>query len=121
VGDQLLVRLAERLRGQLAEVPDAVVGRLGGDEFAVVLPGVDRGTATAIGQRLVAALVDDVAVGRRRVRVSASIGLAMAGPGTPFEEVLQEADLAMYGAKEGGRGRLHVGTLPVPRSASVAP
>jgi diguanylate cyclase (GGDEF)-like protein len=121
VGDQLLVRLAERLRGQLAEVPDAVVGRLGGDEFAVVLPGVDRGTATAIGQRLVAALVDDVAVGRRRVRVSASIGLAMAGPGTPFEEVLQEADLAIYGAKESGRGRLHVGTLPVPRSASVAP
>jgi diguanylate cyclase (GGDEF)-like protein len=87
-------------------VPDAVVGRLGGDEFAVVLPGVDRGTATTLGQRLVLALMDDVAVGRRHVRVSASIGLAMAEPGAAFETVLQQADLAMYGAKERGRGQL---------------
>ena len=121
VGDQVLVRLAERLRTHLEEVPGAVFGRLGGDEFAAVLPGVDRGTATTLGQRLVLALVDEVAVGRRHVQVSASIGLVMAEPGTPFEEALQEADQAMYGAKEGGRGRLHVGTLPVPRSASVAP
>jgi diguanylate cyclase (GGDEF)-like protein len=121
VGDQVLVRLAERLRTHLADVPDAVVGRLGGDEFVAVLPGVDRGTATSMGERLVAVLVDDVAVGRRHVRVSASIGLAMAGPGTPFEEALQEADLAMYGAKQNGRGRLHGGTLPVQRSASVGP
>lgn len=121
VGDQVLVRLAERLRTHLEEVPGAVFGRLGGDEFAAVLPGVDRGTATTLGQRLVLALVDDVAVGRRHVRVSASIGLAMAQPGTPFEEALQEADQAMYGAKEGGRGRLHGAPLPVQRSASVGP
>ncbi|MGR6965702.1 diguanylate cyclase domain-containing protein [Geodermatophilus sp. URMC 61] len=119
VGDQVLVRLAERLRTRLEDVPGAVVGRLGGDEFAAVLPGVDSGTATALGQRLVVALMDDVEVGRRHVRVSASIGLAMAEPGTPFEDALQEADRAMYGAKEGGRGRLHGGTLPIPRSASV--
>jgi diguanylate cyclase (GGDEF)-like protein len=121
VGDQVLVRLAERLRTHLEEVPGAVVGRLGGDEFAAVLPGVDRGTATTLGQRLVLALVDDVAVGRRHVRVSASIGLAMAEPGTPFEEALQEADQAMYGAKADGRGRLHGAPLPVQRSASVGP
>ncbi|MGK5114375.1 diguanylate cyclase domain-containing protein [Geodermatophilus sp. CPCC 205506] len=113
VGDQLLVRLADRLRAQVEGVPDAVVGRLGGDEFAVVLPGLDLATAETIGERLVAALVDEVAVGRRSVRVSASIGLAMAAPGTPFEEVLQEADLAMYGAKEQGRGRLHGRTAGV--------
>ncbi|MFW3172909.1 diguanylate cyclase domain-containing protein [Geodermatophilus sp. CPCC 206100] len=109
VGDQLLVRLAERLRDTLEDVPDAVVGRLGGDEFAAVLPGLDRETAARIGQRLVGALVDEVEVGRRSVRVSASIGLAMAGPGTTFEDVLQEADVAMYGAKERGRGVLHAG------------
>jgi diguanylate cyclase (GGDEF)-like protein len=106
VGDQLLVRLAERLRAHLEDVPDAVVGRLGGDEFAAVLPGLDRATAETVGQRLVAALVDEVAVGRRSVRVSASIGLAMAEPGAAFESVLQQADLAMYGAKERGRGQL---------------
>ncbi|MGY1660588.1 diguanylate cyclase domain-containing protein [Geodermatophilus sp. SYSU D00705] len=113
VGDQLLVRLADRLRDQLEEVPDAVVGRLGGDEFAAVLPGLDRETAAAVGERLAAALVDEVEVGRRSVRVSASIGLAVAEPGTAFEDVLQAADLAMYGAKERGRGRLHGGTSPV--------
>jgi diguanylate cyclase (GGDEF)-like protein len=108
VGDQLLVRLAERLRDHVDEIPDAVVGRLGGDEFAAVLPRLDRDTAATIGHRLVEALVDEVDVGRRTVRVSASIGLAMAAPGTTFEEVLQDADAAMYAAKERGRGVLHV-------------
>ncbi|TFV62003.1 UNVERIFIED_ORG: sensor domain-containing diguanylate cyclase [Bacillus sp. AZ43] len=109
VGDQLLVRLADRLRDHVEEaVPDAVVGRLGGDEFAVVLPGVQRPQAVDLGHRLTAALVDEVEVGRRSVRVSASIGLALAGPGTTFEEVLSVADRAMYGAKERGRGVLHV-------------
>jgi GGDEF domain-containing protein len=42
------------------------------------------------------------------VRISASIGLAMAAPATPLEEVLRTADLAMYRAKERGRGVLHV-------------
>jgi PleD family two-component response regulator len=53
-------------------------------------------------------LVDVVEVGRRSVRISASIGLAMAAPGTTFEDVLSVADRAMYGAKERGRGVLHV-------------
>ncbi|MBB3085923.1 diguanylate cyclase domain-containing protein [Geodermatophilus sabuli] len=116
VGDQLLVRLAERLRVHLDDVPGVVVGRLGGDEFAAVLPGLDRQTAEAIGRRLVTALVDEVQVGRRTVRVSASIGLAMAAPGTPFEDVLQDADRAMYAAKDAGRGRLR-GAAPAAPSA----
>ena len=108
-GDQLLVRLAERLRDVVHElVPRAVVGRLGGDEFAVVLPGVGRSLAAAIGERLTAVLVDDTKVGRRHVQVSASVGLAMAGPGATLENVLLDGDRAMYGAKERGRGRLHV-------------
>jgi diguanylate cyclase (GGDEF)-like protein len=109
VGDQLLVRLADRLRCSVGEaVPAAIVGRLGGDEFAAVLPGIDQVSAAAIGHRLVDALVDEVEIGRRVVRISASIGLAMAEPGTTLEEVLSLADRAMYGAKERGRGVLHV-------------
>jgi diguanylate cyclase (GGDEF)-like protein len=109
VGDQMLVRLADRLRSHVEEVvPRAVVGRLGGDEFGAVLPGVDRATAASLGHRLAAVLVDEVEVGRRIVRVSASIGLAMAERGTTFEDVLSVADRAMYGAKERGRGMLHV-------------
>jgi GGDEF domain-containing protein len=66
LGDQLLIRIARRLREQIAEVtPDAVVGRLGGDEFAAVLPGLDREAAAGPGGRLVHALVDEVVAGRR--------------------------------------------------------
>jgi diguanylate cyclase (GGDEF)-like protein len=109
VGDQLLARLAGRLREHVLDaVPQAVVGRLGGDEFAAVLPGVDRATAASLGHRLAALLVDEVEVGRRTVRVSASLGLAMAEVGTTFDAVLSSADRAMYGAKERGRGLLHV-------------
>jgi diguanylate cyclase (GGDEF)-like protein len=109
VGDQLLVRLADRLRRQVErELPRAVVGRLGGNEFVAVLPGVDLTTAEAIGHGLAAVLVDEVEVGRRTVRVSASIGLAMASPRTTLNEVLSLADRAMYGAKERGRGVLNM-------------
>jgi diguanylate cyclase (GGDEF)-like protein len=110
VGDQLLVRLADRLRHAVEDVvPDALVGRFGGDEFAAVLPGLDRAAATRIGQCLVGVLTDEVEVGRRSVRVSASIGLAMAAPGARIEDALREADQAMYCAKERGRGVLHSG------------
>ncbi len=92
-----------------------MVGRLAGDEFVAVLPGVDASTAEAIGHGLAAVLVDEVVVGRRTVRVAASIGLEMASAGTTLDEVLPLADRAMYGAKERGRGVLHMvgaGDLP---------
>ncbi|WP_448638641.1 GGDEF domain-containing protein [Geodermatophilus sp. URMC 63] len=109
VGDQLLVRLTERMRRYVEkELPGAVVGRLGGDEFVAVLPGVDAAAAEAIGHGLAAVLVDEVEVGRRTVRVSASIGLAMATAGSTLDEVLSLADRAMYGAKDRGRGALHM-------------
>ena len=124
VGDRLLTRLAQRLEAGLAGLPGVVVGRLGGDEFAAVLPGLTRDEAAAVGERLVTELADEVEVGRRTVRVSVSIGLALAAPGTTFPEVLAEADLAMYGAKARGRGLLHAGTggdLPVPRPGEDLP
>ncbi|MGY1813295.1 diguanylate cyclase domain-containing protein [Blastococcus sp. SYSU D00820] len=109
VGDQLLVRLADRLRRHVEkELPGAVVGRYGGDEFVAVLPGVDLSTASAIGNGLTAVLVDEVEVGRRTVRVSASIGLALAVAGSSLDEVLSHADRAMYSAKARGRGVVHV-------------
>ncbi len=109
LGDQLLVRVAKRLQRRVTEaVPGSVVGRLGGDEFAVVVPGVDQDTAERLGEELVAALVEHVQSGRRWVRVSASIGLAMAAAGTDLTDVVKSADTAMYEAKARGRGCLHV-------------
>ncbi|MET0764363.1 MAG: GGDEF domain-containing protein, partial [Blastococcus sp.] len=108
VGDQLLIRIAQELRTQVtAAVPTAVISRLGGDEFAAVLPGLDREAVTALAEELVAALAIRTRVGRRTVRVSVSMGLAMAAPGAEFRDVLRAADDAMYAAKSNGRGRLH--------------
>ncbi len=73
-----------------------------------VLPGVTTAATEAIGHGRAAVLVDEVEVGRRTVRVSASIGLAMAAPGTTLDEVLSLADRAIYGANERGRGVLYV-------------
>jgi diguanylate cyclase (GGDEF)-like protein len=100
VGDQPLVRLADRPRRRVEkELLGAMMGRLGGDELVAVLPGVDASTAEAIGHGLTAILVDEVEVGRRTVRVSASSGLAMASPGTTLDEVLSRADRAMCGPR----------------------
>ncbi len=108
-GDQLLARLAERLRSRVhVAVPDALVGRMGGDEFAAILPGVQQSVAEALGEELAGALVEEMLSGRRTIRVSASVGLAMNPPGTRFAEALRKADTAMYAAKESGRGRFHV-------------
>ncbi len=108
-GDQLLVRLAERFRSRvLVAVPNALVGRMGGDEFAAVLPGVQQPVAEALGRELADALVEQVLSGRRTIRVSASVGLAMNPPGTRFAEALRKADAAMYAAKESGRWQFHV-------------
>lgn len=108
VGDQLLVRLAEQLRTRLAvSVPTAVIGRLGGDEFAAVLPSLDSEAARKLAEELVTVLTAQTTVGRRTVRVSVSIGLAMSRPGAAFHDVLRAADEAMYAAKSNGRGRLH--------------
>ncbi len=80
-----------------------MVGWLGADEFEAVLPAVDAAPAEAIGHGRAAALVDEAKVGRRTVRVSASIGLAVATRGTTLDEVLSLADRAMYGAKRRSR------------------
>jgi diguanylate cyclase (GGDEF)-like protein len=109
LGDQLLIRIARWLRERIEGVaPDAIVGRLGGDEFAVVLPGLDREAATSLCEQLVHELQEQVAAGRRTVRVSSSIGLAMADPGSTFDDVLRAADDAMYTAKDNGRGGPHL-------------
>jgi diguanylate cyclase len=104
-GDQLLIRVAERLRGTLR--PGDTLARLGGDEFAVLLE--DGGESANVGARLVQALHDPFAVGGRDVTVAASVGLTELEPHDPtptLDELLSRADIAMYGAKRAGKGQL---------------
>jgi diguanylate cyclase (GGDEF)-like protein/PAS domain S-box-containing protein len=107
VGDELIARLAATLRTELRETD--VIARLGGDEFGVILPAATEAEAGAVAEKLLRAVARDgqVADASRRAGVTASIGLAAfdGADGLSAEELLVEADIAMYDAKEGGRNR----------------
>ncbi len=105
VGDELLVRVADRLTAR-TRVGDTVA-RLGGDEFAVLLE--DGGDASAVAAFILGALSRPVLIGMRRLTVTASLGIvsldAEAGP-TTADQLLTRADTAMYAAKRSGKGRV---------------
>jgi len=103
-GDQLLSIVAQRLR---ASVKDGdTVARLGGDEFTVILRDItDTVEVAAVAQRIIEGMRRPVRIVGRDHVVRASIGIAMfPGDGTGIDELLHNADLAMYRAKELGRG-----------------
>jgi diguanylate cyclase (GGDEF)-like protein/PAS domain S-box-containing protein len=106
-GDELIGRLAGTLRAELRE--SDVIARLGGDEFGVILPECSVAQAGAVADKLLRAIERDgvAADALRHARVTASAGLAtFDGPdGLSAEELLVEADIAMYDAKEAGRNR----------------
>ena len=101
-GDQLLVEIADRLRSGVRA--DDLVVRLGGDEFAVLVPGLAT-HASDVARRLQAAMRVPVQLTGRPVTVTASIGVATSGTAgrRDAEELLRNADLAMYQAKATGR------------------
>jgi diguanylate cyclase (GGDEF)-like protein len=104
-GDELLIRVAERLRAAVRA--GDTVARLGGDEFAVLLEdGADTPATTA---RLLAALRAPVAVGGRSLSVRASVGVSTLGAGdapVDVDELLVRSDLAMYAAKRAGKDQV---------------
>jgi diguanylate cyclase (GGDEF)-like protein/PAS domain S-box-containing protein len=107
-GDELLGRLVERL-GSAVRVGDTV-GRFGGDEFAVVVEDVlGESDALEAAERMLASLRAPFEVAGAPVRISASIGVAMAGPDTGdvgADTLIRNADAAMHRAKEAGRNRV---------------
>jgi diguanylate cyclase (GGDEF)-like protein/PAS domain S-box-containing protein len=103
-GDELLRAIGPRLRGELRACD--TVARFGGDEFAVVCEDVhDDEHALTIAQRLVRSFEDPFIVGGEERVGSASVGVVVARAGRSAEELLSDADAAMYQAKERGRGR----------------
>jgi diguanylate cyclase (GGDEF)-like protein len=103
VGDALLVVVAERLRECVRA--DDLVARLGGDEFGLVLHGLHGDEATDVLARISDALRRPVHALGYDLLVSGSVGLAEAWVGAGPQELLRRADLAMYAAKERGKGR----------------
>ena len=103
-GDQVLSAVADRLRTAIR--PGDTAARFGGDEFALLLEDV-RGAdeAAKVAQQLVDSLAVPFVIRGRLMKLGGSIGIAVAEPGITTEELLRNADVAMYTAKQGGRGR----------------
>ncbi|MCP3961993.1 MAG: EAL domain-containing protein [bacterium] len=101
VGDQLLVQASHRLKGCLR--PNDSLARLGGDEFAVLLDDVkDASNAVRVAKRIQQELEMAFQLGGRELYSSASIGIALSADTGP-EDILRDADTAMYRAKSDGR------------------
>ena len=107
-GDRLLIEAARVLTSLVR--PTDVVARIGGDEFAILLEDLDgEGSATMAAARLQHALRQPFSIGGRDVFSTASIGIAFSRDGTEEpEELLRDADTAMFRAKERGRSRHEV-------------
>jgi diguanylate cyclase (GGDEF)-like protein len=106
VGDALLVSAAGRLRGSVR--PEDTVARLGGDEFAVMLPDVDdpRAHSSVVATRILRAFELPLDAGDELVSVHLSIGIADSRQsGDDADELIRNADVAMYQAKSKGKAR----------------
>jgi diguanylate cyclase len=107
VGDALLVVVADRLRACAPEA--SCVARLGGDEFALLLEDVDGPDAAArVAADVAVAVSVPAVVGGRAMVVTSSTGIALGAAGSTAEQLLRDADLAMYAAKAQGVGRAEV-------------
>jgi diguanylate cyclase (GGDEF)-like protein len=103
VGDALLREVANRLS---ACADDASVARLGGDEFSLIQRVGSPGEAETLAERIVRDLSAPYTIGRHRVTVGTSVGIALAfTPAADADALIKQADIALYQAKSEGRGR----------------
>lgn len=103
VGDFILKETASRIMACIRE--NDILARLGGDEFAIILPNLgDSEKASHVAQKIIDALRPVYKIAGHEIRISCSIGIAcFSSPDQDFETLLQNADVAMYHAKEKGR------------------
>ena len=103
IGDAVLVAVADEIDAATA-LFDGVVARLGGDEFAVAVADTAAHDIDLAVARIIEHL-EVIAVGGRRIELGCSVGVVHGAPGVGLDQLLVEADLAMYRAKRSGRGR----------------
>jgi diguanylate cyclase (GGDEF)-like protein len=108
VGDQVLISVADRLEQTLRE--SDTVARLGGDEFVILAEDLDSDLeALAVAERVLYALEEPFQLGSIEVAMSASVGVSVSrDPGVDAEDLLRQADVAMYRAKRSGGHRLEL-------------
>ncbi len=125
-GDRILAAFARRVRGALRMMDSvnsnglkSLFGRVGGEEFIVLLPATSLRGALKCAERIRTAVVRRPFEGLHQVTVS--IGIAEYRPGEPVSGLIRRADEALYGAKNGGRNRVHVATHEGGASAIIMP
>ncbi|MCO8273071.1 bifunctional diguanylate cyclase/phosphodiesterase [Actinoplanes sp. TRM 88003] len=106
VGDAFLAAIADRFRTQLRD--GDLAARLGGDEFGLLLPGLTSADAAAVLSRLNEAMARPLRAGGHELLARGSIGVIEAWPGATAAELLRRADVAMYAAKDRGKGRFAI-------------
>ncbi|HYD25769.1 MAG TPA: EAL domain-containing protein [Croceibacterium sp.] len=104
-GDDLLRQVAERLRNIVGDRGE--IGRLGGDEFQVILPDLDdRGKLGELAEKVIQIVSQPYPIDGKRAIIGTSVGIAIAPyDGLDKEEITRASDLALYAAKNGGRGQ----------------
>jgi len=106
-GDALLKQVSQRLERAVGKMGRC--GRLGGDEFQVIVPGrIEHDRLAHLAQDIIHSLSQPYSIEGQRVVIGVSVGIAIAPTnGLTSESVIRNADLALYAAKDGGRGRSH--------------
>jgi diguanylate cyclase (GGDEF)-like protein len=104
IGDQLLKVVAERLRGCIRELD--IVGRLGGDEFSIIMTGMQKPSdATALSMRIRESITKPYHIEGHQIVIDISIGISVSPiDANDPDQLLKNADMALYGAKADGRG-----------------
>ncbi|MGN3973490.1 EAL domain-containing protein [Tsuneonella sp. SYSU-LHT278] len=104
-GDALLQQVAERLRNVIGDRGE--IGRLGGDEFQVILPDMDdRGKLGELAEKIIQIVSQPYPIDDKRAIIGTSVGVAIAPyDGLEPDELTRASDLALYAAKNGGRGQ----------------
>jgi diguanylate cyclase (GGDEF)-like protein len=100
-GDEILSEVARRLAAGARAVD--TIGRIGGDEFVLLCDHVDVAAAGRVADRIREQLHRPLTVQGADVEIRGSIGIAMSEPGSTAEEMLRDADAAMYVVKSGGK------------------
>jgi diguanylate cyclase (GGDEF)-like protein/PAS domain S-box-containing protein len=116
-GDQILVQIGRRFTAAAGK--GNILARLGGDEFAVILPSPpDSDTVTELASRLIDVARQPIMIAGLPVSVGASIGIAIAPEhGTRPDQLMRNADLALYRAKQGGRNTFRMFQIEMDRLA----
>jgi diguanylate cyclase (GGDEF)-like protein len=106
-GDEVLRQVARLVKSTLRQYD--IFGRIGGEEFGIFLAQTDRDTAVEVAERLRQQIADEkLHIDGRELRITLSVGIALARDKTSFEQLYADADAALYQAKHSGRNKVIV-------------